>query len=432
MDQYDLRMFTSTTGFVPPLSLASRSSNRRFRLHGFVKLAMKFVNGFLFLPFVQIVIGAPLLKTREVVPVVQDAKADESYGIFYTGPGCPPSKPCQLTSSHWEHDLDLFEAGDLVALDRDSHLGSPNNDVVTNTDLAVRSSSDLVIHGRSAAKLQKAGDGLKKAGSVLGKVAKGADAIPEVGEIIGTAIQVVASFLKFLGSIFGAIAKAERESAAARGEFTQKVTDQTLKKHPGWLVVTVHPKHTTWFQGNEHTDWSHSTTSIKTATGTYHFDVYAARAGIFMNDGDGGYMNWAYSAPAAQLKAVGYQNHRLVYTGGAPKNHPNSGNCAFHVYQFQKNEKKQNPVNHYTIVAIIKDAKGVIVGFEGDGDGSKPVPVSSQLHDPLTITTGPNDKSALSFSFGKDKWNSDAKSRCSVGKYDHGIRQMDCNFQCKF
>ncbi|KAH7869576.1 uncharacterized protein C8R40DRAFT_725722 [Lentinula edodes] len=155
-----------------------------------------------------------------------------------------------------------------------------------------------------------------------------------------------------------------------------------------------------------------------------------ARAGIFMNDGDGGYMNWAWAAPHDKIKAIGYQNHRLVFTGGAPKNHPASGKCGVHIYQFQKNEKKANPVNHYTIVAIIKDAKGTVVGFQGDGDGSNPVLVASQLHDPLTITTGPKDKSPLSFSLGKTKWNS--KSQCSVGKYDHGIRQMDCTFQCTF
>ncbi|KAJ3866178.1 hypothetical protein EV359DRAFT_62569 [Lentinula novae-zelandiae] len=399
---------------------------------------MKFVYGFLCLPLAAvIVIGAPLQKTREVVPVVQEAAADisldQDYGIFYTGPGCPPSKPCQLTSAHLEDDLDIFPLDEngvpsaTAPVRSNSEFG--NDNIAPNTDLAIPLSSDLIIYSRDAAKLQKAGDTMDKAGSVLGKVAKGADAIPEVGEIIGTAIQVVASFLKFLGHIFDAIAEAERESAHERGEFTKKVTDQTLKAHPGWLVVTVHPKHTTWFQGDEHTDWSHSTTSVKTNIATFKFDVYAARAGIFMNDGDGGYLNWAWAAPHDKIKAIGYQNHRLVFSGGAPKNHPASGKCGVHIYQFKKNKKK-NPVNHYTIVAIIKDAKGTVVGFQGDGDGSRPVLVASQLHDPLKITTGPKDNSPLSFGLGKMKWNS--KSHCSVGKYDHGIRQMDCPFQCAF
>ncbi|KAJ3998670.1 hypothetical protein F5050DRAFT_1743216 [Lentinula boryana] len=379
-----------------------------------------------------------MTRDSEVFPADEDVadcvflNDDPQYGIFYTGPGCPSSKPCQLTSAHWDNDLNPFNQWDSVIMDQNSDFESMDHDSIPSTDLAIRLGSNLVLVGRDAAKLQKTGNTLTKTGKALGKAAKGADAVPEIGEIVGTAIQVVATFLKLLGHIFNGIAEAERKSAHARGEFTQKVTDQTIKEHPGWLVVTVHPKHTTFFQGNEHTDWSHSTTSIKTVTGTYKFDVYAARAGIFSNDGDGGYQNWAWSAPSQHIKLAGYENRRLVFTGGTPQNHPTSGQCMVHAYQYQKNHKKVNELDHYTIVAVMKDAKGVIVGFEGNGDGSKPVPVSSQLHDSLTIITGPNDNAPLSFSFDKDKWDSNSKSRCSVGKYEHGVRQMDCNFQCKF
>ncbi|KAJ3770332.1 hypothetical protein FB446DRAFT_173180 [Lentinula raphanica] len=389
------------------------------------------------------VTGAPLPTSRNLEVIFaersvdhDDSLNDDSFGIFYTGPGCPSSKPCQLTAAHWNDDLNPFSEWESATMDESTanpelDLG---DDVTTpGTEVATRPSSDLVLISRDAKKLQKTGSTLTKTGNALGKAAKGADAIPEIGEIIGTAIQVVATFLKFLGHLFSGIAAAQRKSAQERGDFTKNVTDQTLKQHPGWLVVTVHPKHTTYFQGNEHTDWSHSTTSIKTVTGTYKFDVYAARAGIFSNDGDGGYQNWAWSAPSNHIQLAGYENRRLVFTGGAPNNHPTSGKCMVHVYQYQKNKKKVNELDHYTIVAIIKDAKNVIVGFEGNGDGSKPVSVSSQLHDPLTITTGSNDKAPLSFVFGKDKWDSNSKTRCtSVGKYKGGVRQMDCNFQCQF
>ncbi|KAJ3980485.1 hypothetical protein F5890DRAFT_1557654 [Lentinula detonsa] len=294
-----------------------------------------------------------MTRDSEVVPADGDVadcnflNDDPQYGIFNTGPGCPSSKPCQLTSAHWDNDLNPFNEWD---------------------SFLARRGSDLVLVGRDATKLQKTGNTLTKTGSALGKAAKGADAVPEIGEIVGTAIQVVATFLKLLGHIFSGIAEAERKSAHARSVLKLLIRQLKLK-HPasGWLMVTVHPKHTTFFQGNEHIDWSHSTTSIKTVTGTYKFDVYAARAGIFSNDGDGGYQN------------------------------------------YQKNHKKVNEHDHYTIVAVMKDAKGVIVGFEGNGDGSNlPVPVSSQLHDSLTIITGPNDKAplSLSLSFDKDKWDS--------------------------
>ncbi|KAJ3968805.1 hypothetical protein EV361DRAFT_924203 [Lentinula raphanica] len=66
---------------------------------------MKFIYCFLLSFSARIVAGAPLPKIREVVPVVQPAtEAEESYDIFYTGPGCPPHKPCKLTSEHWEQD----------------------------------------------------------------------------------------------------------------------------------------------------------------------------------------------------------------------------------------------------------------------------------------------------------------------------------------
>ncbi|KAJ3926380.1 MAG: hypothetical protein NXY57DRAFT_730618 [Lentinula lateritia] len=180
------------------------------------------------------------------------------------------------------------------------------------TDVLIRPRSDLAIHARSVESLQKAGQGMQTAGEIMGKVAKAADAIPEVGEIIGTAIQVVATFVKYIGKLLNEVAEDEKESARARGDFTKKVTDQTLKKHPGWLIVTVHPKHTVFFQGQENIDWAHDKTHITTKVGLFEFDVYSARAGIFMNNGDGGYQNWAFSAPQNQLQTYGDQGHRLV------------------------------------------------------------------------------------------------------------------------
>ncbi|KAJ3728539.1 hypothetical protein C8R42DRAFT_654032 [Lentinula raphanica] len=231
------------------------------------------------------VTGAPLPTSRNIEVISaersvdhDDSLNDDSFGIFYTGPGCPSSKPCQLTAAHWNDDLNPFTEWESATMDEstaDPELELGDDVTTPGTEVATRPSSDLVLIGRDAKKLQKTGSTLTKTGNALGKAAKGADAIPEIGEIIGTAIQVVATFLKFLGHLFSGIAAAQRKSAQERGDFTKNVTDQTLKQHPGWLVVTVHPKHTTYFQGNEHTDWSHSTTSIKTVTGTYKFDVYA-------------------------------------------------------------------------------------------------------------------------------------------------------------
>ncbi|KAJ3912071.1 hypothetical protein F5877DRAFT_72700 [Lentinula edodes] len=330
-------------------------------------------------------------------------------------------------------DFERSDVDEISAMD-DNESMLPEGE----TDLVIRSRNDLAIHARTVESLQTAGKGMQSAGEIMGKVAKAADAIPEVGEIIGTAIQVVATFVKYIGKLLNEVAEAEKESAHWRVyEESYRPDFESLERytleHPGWLIVTVHPKHTVFFQGQENIDWAHDKTHITTKVGFFEFDVYSARAGIFMNDGDGGYQNWAFSAPQNKLQTYGDQGHRLVYTGGPPKNSkPKSGNCGIHLYQYQKNEKRSNPTNHYTLVVVIKDAAGTIVGFEGNGDTSKPVLVRSQLPLALQITAGEKDSSPLTFTYGKDTWKSNVKSHCTVGSYASGSRQMDCGFQCTF
>ncbi|KAF8824106.1 hypothetical protein HHX47_DHR9000542 [Lentinula edodes] len=232
-------------------------------------------------------------------------------------------------------DFERSDVDEISAMD-DNESMLPEGE----TDLVIRSRNDLAIHARTVESLQTAGKGMQSAGEIMGKVAKAADAIPEVGEIIGTAIQVVATFVKYIGKLLNEVAEAEKESA--------------------------------------HTIPFHS-------------------------------------------------------TGGPPKNSkPKSGNCGIHLYQYQKNEKRSNPTNHYTLVVVIKDAAGTIVGFEGNGDTSKPVLVRSQLPLALQITAGEKDSSPLTFTYGKDTWKSNVKSHCTVGSYASGSRQMDCGFQCTF
>ncbi|KAJ3982828.1 hypothetical protein F5890DRAFT_296312 [Lentinula detonsa] len=416
---------------------------------------MHLIAGFLFLLYVfaQVVMGAPIRITRNLdndfdSPVgggltITDDIVDFSLLDFH-----PDFLSVGSSAGSWhssnkelEHPSTTFPS-EFFPSDRE--FVSVNVDQISDmkeealppsgeTDLVIRPHTDLVVHSRSIKSLEKASKGMDTAGEVLGKVAKAADAIPEVGEIVGPAVQVVSWCVKLIGKLLNGVAEAERAAAHARGDFTQKVTDETLKEHPGWLVVTVHPKHTIYFQGQENIDWAQKTTSITTKVGVFQFKVYSARAGIFINDGDGGPENWAYSALADKLQAYGSQGHRLVYEGGAPPSgKPKSGSCGFHVYQYQKNEKSSNPTNHYTLVVVIKDAAGIIVGFEGNGDASTAVLVHSQLPQALQITAGPEDKSPLTFTYGKDTWKSDDKDRCKVGSYSSGSRQMDCSFQCTF
>lgn len=302
--------------------------------------------------------------------------------------------------------------------------------VVQGHPLVTRNADDSPELDLEDRDLKDAGDAMQTVSGIIDKITPVADALGPEGEALGEALDVVSTFLDIFGQIFSAIGEDQREDAAARGAFTQNVTDGTLKAHPGWNVVTVHPKHTVNFQGSQGPDWYHNTTSLDTHAGNIAFDIYAARAGEFQLNGDGGYMNWAYSGP--NIQAVGDQGHRLIFSGAPPKNKPASGNCGTHITQYQKNEKNANPVNHYTLDVILKDANGMVVGFNGNGDGSQALNVASQLPNPFTITAGQVDNDPLAFQYGSDKWDSNTKGRCSVGKYDSGSRQMDCSFACTF
>ncbi|KAJ3820250.1 hypothetical protein F5880DRAFT_1589654 [Lentinula raphanica] len=419
---------------------------------------MHIVPDFLFLLFVlvQLVVGAPIRIKRnlhECSGSLADPTISGKELELSPLDNNPDSHSLPIMASSmgdWDNadgELDPpspspFE--DFSSFDHDSghnrlqHISYENDGTLFSSDDTapyMDHSTDLSLYpraeeGAGAATAAKITDTV---GSALDKAAKYVDGIPEVGEILGPAVQVVSWVVKAISKLLDGIAKAERESAKKRGAFTHNVTQEALKEHPGWLVVTVHPQHSVYFQGREHYDWAHKITTVETHVGIFDFHVYSARAGIFINEGDGGWQNWAYAAPADKLKAYGDQGHRLVYKGGAPTTgKPKSGNCGLHVYQYQMHEKSVNPVGHYTVVAIVKDAAGTIVGFEGDGNASAGTLVHSQLPNPLRIKAGTTDSAPLMFGYGKDIWKSDNKARCKVGSYDSGSRQMDCSFKCDF
>ncbi|KIK68308.1 hypothetical protein GYMLUDRAFT_712105 [Collybiopsis luxurians FD-317 M1] len=101
-----------------------------------------------------------------------------------------------------------------------------------------------------------------------------------------------------------------------------------------------------------------------------------------------------------------------------------------HLYHYHKNSDK-NPFNQVTVVAILKDQNGIVIGFNGDGNADKGFNVASQLPHPVHIING-KKKDSLEFTYGKDKWDNNAKGRCNNGKFDNGISQKDCFFTCTF
>lgn len=101
------------------------------------------------------------------------------------------------------------------------------------------------------------------------------------------------------------------------------------------------------------------------------------------------------------------------------------------MYRYNKGDDKGN--KGFDLVAIISDGAGVIVGFNGEGDLSKPVSVASQLPHPVVFTqTNQKDKNAaIKIEYGKTTVTTGKSKGCKMGKYNKGkYQQGDCDFAC--
>lgn len=101
----------------------------------------------------------------------------------------------------------------------------------------------------------------------------------------------------------------------------------------------------------------------------------------------------------------------------------NRGRCGIHVRQF-KDVKG--------IDVVVRDKKQIIIGnINRTNFNLGCIDVTSQL--PFVIVVCPIKKGELEFRYRGDKWTTrddGEDGRCSVGKYDGSIRQMDCGFAC--
>ena len=107
-----------------------------------------------------------------------------------------------------------------------------------------------------------------------------------------------------------------------------------------------------------------------------------------------------------------------------------SGQCGFHVQQYQKNEPGSNDPN-YRLTIQIKDAIGATIGgvSEVDALSEQPFDISSQLPYQLVVTVHQLDQDPISFAYaGQNFLSSD--TQCNFGAYDSGSRQGDCGFSC--
>lgn len=77
---------------------------------------------------------------------------------------------------------------------------------------------------------------------------------------------------------------------------------------------------------------------------------------------------------------------------------------------------------------VVKDGGGGIIGniLRTNFNGYT-IFVRSQLPYGIVVTLEKNN--VLQFKLGGDAWST-TDSRCGVGGFDHGARQMDCGFAC--
>ncbi|TFK98535.1 hypothetical protein BDV98DRAFT_207039 [Pterulicium gracile] len=77
-----------------------------------------------------------------------------------------------------------------------------------------------------------------------------------------------------------------------RGEYVTKAVADARTSNPEFNMIMVHPKHVGWFEEpcyRAHYEFD------RPIFGTIGYELYYVRGGNFTLNGDGGYMNWAYS-----------------------------------------------------------------------------------------------------------------------------------------
>lgn len=104
--------------------------------------------------------------------------------------------------------------------------------------------------------------------------------------------------------------------------------------------------------------------------------------------------------------------------------------------QYQKNEGQSASndnvgTSDYRFTITLKDDQQEVVGGVEyyDAPSGQGVDVDSALPLVFIATAGNVDDDPINFAYGDHSWKS-SDSRCSVGGYDSGSRQMDCGFPC--
>ena len=99
------------------------------------------------------------------------------------------------------------------------------------------------------------------------------------------------------------IAKGISDDNGKRGAYTKNFADTASQKYPHYNVVICHPNHTVSPPPGKGSYVIHQHVELGMTVGTCGYDIYFSRKGKafkFVNQGDGGFINWAFNGEFAR------------------------------------------------------------------------------------------------------------------------------------
>ncbi|KAJ3542454.1 hypothetical protein NMY22_g3504 [Coprinellus aureogranulatus] len=97
-------------------------------------------------------------------------------------------------------------------------------------------------------------------------------------------------------------APATSSPTGATDLFARELVGYAREQYPEFNWVICHTDHSYSWKGNRSVDWEHWHYELDVwGAGTIGYELYWAREGVFSLNGDGGYINWAYSGVGTAL-----------------------------------------------------------------------------------------------------------------------------------
>ncbi|KAF5354324.1 hypothetical protein D9756_007348 [Leucocoprinus leucothites] len=105
-----------------------------------------------------------------------------------------------------------------------------------------------------------------------------------------------ADIAKSVGGLINSILEGVQHDNEGREKFTKDIVAKGRQQYPDFNWVVCHVKHETQFNGEKGKDWGHQHQEFDLQIGgTVGYEIYWLRSGTFKRQGDGGYINWAWS-----------------------------------------------------------------------------------------------------------------------------------------